>query len=279
MPVAPVDFSALSTPLVKINAQGHIQVYIYVRKWGSAERAALEKLGVTIEIANTDFGIVQARVPHGRIKKIARLDFVSRITPPAYGETQAGSVQTEGDAILGGDDVRALGFDGSGVKIGVISFGVVGLATAQSSGDLPFVTVLQTAIDDAEGTAMLEIVHDIAPGATLGFCGMPTRTSLEFIQCVNWFDTTFNADIIVDDIGFFDEPYFEDGIVAQTVKSAVDAGIFYTSAAGNTAERHYQDDFLCGWVQVPDFMILEHAPGAWPILMRILLSPRGKPWR
>ena len=60
---------------------------------------------------------------------------------------------------------------GAGIKIGVLSDGVRNLATSQALGDLGDVTVignpapcpLTTSCD--EGTAMLEIVHDLAPGA------------------------------------------------------------------------------------------------------------------
>ena len=247
-----VDLSVHTTPLVHVNARGNIQVYIHVSRWGAAEQAALEGLGAKIEIADETHGIVQASLPYQRMDKVAELGFTTRVTVPDYGRPRSGSIQTEGDQIINAAGVRALGFNGSGVKVGVISTGVVGLSSAQQSGDLPSVSVLQTATDDAEGTAMLEIVHDIAPGASLGFCGLPSGTSLEFRNCVLALRNNFGADIIVDDIGYSSEPYFEDGLVAQTVKAAADSGVFYTSAAGNSADRHYQGRFLAD-AEFPDF--------------------------
>jgi hypothetical protein len=54
-----------------------------------------------------------------------------------------------------------------------------------------------------EGTALLEIVHDIAPGAKLSFAN--GDTDLAFMQAVNFLAAS--NDVVVDDIGFFGEPY------------------------------------------------------------------------
>ena len=92
-----------------------------------------------------------------------------------------------------------------------------------------------------EGTAMLEIIYDIAPGAELAFCG--PATSLEMIDCVNDLADVFGADIIVDDLGFYDEPYFEDGPVALAVKAILPNRV-YVSAAGNDGKKHYTGNFI-----------------------------------
>jgi subtilisin family serine protease len=244
--VEPMDLSELSTPLVHVTGDGKIQSYVYVFSWGDAERAALFSNGVEIEIENAELGIVQAWVPYDQLERIAAREFVSEIAPPSYGMQQVGSVTTQGDSILRADQLRAYGIDGGGVTVGVISGGIRGLSDAQQLGDLPEVVAWAGDPSNAEGTAMLEIIHDLAPQATLGFCGLPTISTLEFIQCVELLSTTFIADVIVDDIVFFfaPEPYFEDGSVAQAVASAVAGGIIYVSSAGNLAEKHYQSDFL-----------------------------------
>ena len=54
------------------------------------------------------------------------------------------------------------------------------------------------------------------------------------------------ADIIVDDIGNYAEPYFEDGPVALAAADAVAGGAVFVSAAGNNSSRHYEADFLDG---------------------------------
>lgn len=55
----------------------------------------------------------------------------------------------------------------------------------------------------AEGTALLEIVHDMAPGAKLTFAN--GDTDLAFNQAVNFLAAS--NDVVLDDIGFFGEPY------------------------------------------------------------------------
>jgi len=238
------DYSGMSTPFVHINTRGDLQVYIHVKSWGEKAKNELIAHGVTLEVVNTRLGIAQGWVPVDQLKAVETLDFVKSISEPSYGDPSVGSVTTEGDVILNADAVRALGYDGAGVRVGVISGGVLGLSSAQQSGDLSSVTVLKGDPNNAEGTAMLEIVHDLAPGATLGFCGLPSGTTLEFISCVHDLRVSFGADIIVDDVGFFQEPYFQDGRVAQEVSDAVSAGILYASSAGNYAKNHYQGSFV-----------------------------------
>ncbi len=234
----------LSNSLVRVNEVGNIQTYIHVDSIGSEERALIEAYDVKVEITNEKLGIIQAWIPYNKIDEVAQLPFVKRITPPSYGTPRVGSKTTEGDSILRADELRALGFDGSGVKVGVISDGIDNIAAAQGTNDLPASVTTQTfAGSGDEGTAMLEIVHDLAPGAALGFCG--PATSLEMIQCVNDLadPTKFGADIVVDDLGFILEPYFEDGPVAQAVAGVLST-VIYASSAGNSAQTHYQDDFV-----------------------------------
>ena len=238
-----LNYSALSNPLVKVDEDGNIHTYIRVHSFGAAERAQLEAYDAEIETVNEQHGIVQAWIPFEVVDQVAQLTFVKLISPPGYRVTRIGSVTTEGDVVLKADQVRALGFDGSGVRVGVISDGVDSMAAAQASGDLPATVTIQTHGGSGdEGTAMLEIVHDLAPGAELGFCG--PATSLEMVTCVNDLANIYGAHIIVDDLGFFDQAFFEDDFVAQAVATVVSNGVFYTSSAGNSAETHYQGDYV-----------------------------------
>ena len=91
-----------------------------------------------------------------------------------------GAATTQGDVAHRAAEARNFfGVTGAGVNIGVLSDSVRFLEQSQASGDLPNdVTVLpgQSGIDPTppfvdigEGTAMLEIIHDLAPGAKLFF--------------------------------------------------------------------------------------------------------------
>jgi subtilisin family serine protease len=231
------DYSALSVDgVVRINESGEIHSYIYTTSTDQNTLQELEALGARIELTNHQHAIVQAWIPFDKLEAIADLSFVKRIRTPGYAVTRSGSVTTEGDAILKADLVRNLnGITGAGVKIGVISDGADSWQDARDSGD--------------EGTAMLEIIHDIAPNASLAFSS-GFDTSLDMIETINYlandaFDGT-GVDIIVDDIGFFDQPFFEDGPIAQAVQDVVNQGTIYISSAGNQAQEHYEADFVPG---------------------------------
>ena len=72
--------------------------------------------------------------------------------------------------------------------------------------------------------------------------------SCEAVECL----TAAGANVIVDDLGFFGEPYFEDGDLAQAVRAAVQAGCPYHTAAGNAALVHYEAPFRASpAVEVP----------------------------
>ena len=250
--VPPFDPSPDSSPgLVRFDEDGNVEVYIYTESTSEAALAELRDLGARIEIVGAEWGIVQAWVPPAALDQFAALDVVRDITPPDYGVTRTGSVNTEGDAIHRANLVRELSsLTGAGVKVGVISSGVDSMASAQASGDLPAtvdVNADQPGSGD-EGTALLEIVHDLAPGASLAFSG--AGSSLRFVRAVEWLEHDAfggdGADIIVDDIGYYLQPWFEDGFVALAAADAVARGVVFVSAGGNFARRHYEADFVDG---------------------------------
>ena len=231
---------------VRANEAGELQVYVHVDAVNGDIIRALEAAGLRVETSNARMRVVQGWLPHTDLDLAAAVEGVRRITPPAYGITNSGSVTTEGDADLNADDLRALfgGITGDGVKIGVISNGVDnwGYVAAEPYNDLPdSITVDPTRPGTGngdEGTAMLEIIYDVAPGAYLYFSG--PETSAEMVASIDWLVNTCGVDVIVDDWIFFDEPMFEDGPIADEAADAVTDGVVYLSAAGNWAEVHYQ---------------------------------------
>ncbi len=238
--------------LVRADELGRVQCYVWLHLFDANQRTALESLGATVELVSSSLGVVQAWIPAERVDQVAALDFVERVTPPSYGVARAGTRTTQGDTILRASELRALGFSGQGAKVGVISDGATDRAVAALLGDLPVgVTVfgscnpVLSGSTCNEGTAMLEIVHDLAPSASLAVCS--ANTSAEFIQCVSDLENTFAANVIVDDLLFFDEPFYEDGAVAQAADAAAQTGVVFVSAAGNEGSAqqsaHYAADF------------------------------------
>jgi subtilisin family serine protease len=188
---------------------------------------------------------VQGRVDASALDTLAGFSWVRAIRSVDRAVTRVGAVTTQGDAASRADVLRAQGPDGTGVVVGVISDGIDSVRAAQATNDLPDVEVpndrrCQNGAGD-EGTALLEIVHDVAPGAKLLFSG--PASSLEMVDAVQCL-TDAGANVIVDDLGFFGEPYFEDGPVAAAVAAAVTAGVSYHSSAGNEAQEHLEEDFF-----------------------------------
>jgi hypothetical protein len=236
--------SELSNPFIKIDNDGNVEVFVYCNEVSNDNLLELQSLGLKVEDMNDEYRIVQGWLPYENLEAASEMGFVDKVTLPDYAYLRTGSTNTQGDAVMGSDDVRnVLGFDGSGVKVGVISDGVDSLAVSQATGDLPgIVQVGSNIFGGDEGTAMLEIIHDIAPGAALAFhTAFPTST--QFLNAISYF-MSIGVDIIVDDVGFLTQPYFQDGQLAQAAQDAVDSGIIFVSAAGNDAQAHYQASYL-----------------------------------
>lgn len=91
----------------------------------------------------------------------------------------------------------------------------------------------------AEGTALLEVVHDLAPGAQLAFAN--ASTSLEFNQAVNALAAA--NDVVVDDLGFLGEPANGQSSVSSNTASALNNPQnrirAYVTSVGNGADDHY----------------------------------------
>src|SRR5262249_34331104 len=91
-----------------------------------------------------------------------------------------------------------------------------------------------------EGRAMLQIIHDIAPGAGLAFYTAEYNET-DFANGIDKLAKSGHANVIVDDVGYFDEPFFQDGMIAQAINTAFAQGVAYFSAAGNDASNAYEN--------------------------------------
>jgi len=91
-----------------------------------------------------------------------------------------------------------------------------------------------------EGRAVLQIVHDVAPGASLAFYTAEGPSEADFANGIGALATA-GAKVIADDVGYFDEPFYQDGIVAQAVDTVEGNGVAYFSAAGNDANASYEN--------------------------------------
>ncbi len=147
------------------------------------------------------------------------------------------------------------GVNGSGFKVGVLSDSVDYYTNLQSAGDLPAITILSGqsglgAGNTGEGTAMLEIVSDLAPGSSLYFA-TAFNGEAQFAANILALGTS-GCKIIADDVGYFDESPFQDGIVAQAVNTVTANGALYFSSAANSGNLDdgtsgtWEGDFVDG---------------------------------
>lgn len=186
---------------------------------------------------------------------------------PAYFATQselakligpaAGAAQSQGDTALRADVARSTyQVNGSGTKVGVLSDsfdrGPGSYQDDIASGDLPAgvqvlndSAALSAAATDA-GRGMLQVVNDVAPGAQLAFHSGAGGMA-NFAAGINALRQA-GANVLVDDLVYFDEPMFQDGVIAQAVDAAVANGATYFSAAGDQGNKSYESAFRSGTI-------------------------------
>ena len=222
-----------------------VHVYIYLKSHAGTQ--AIEHYVWEVTDRDDKNHVAVAWVEVKKLEKLASFDAVRTIRTVMPPLVMTGAVTTEGDAIHRTYDVRtAHSQSSSDVKVGIISDGVDSRATAQATNDLPpdgsGLTVLNNTHGGDEGTALLEIVHDMVPDADLYFhdCGNNWVAFNDAIDAL----VTAGCDVICDDVGWITEPFFEDGIIASHLTTVLDNNdIIYVSAAGNAAHTHYQGDY------------------------------------
>ncbi len=176
-----------------------------------------------------DFGVTQHRV-----------DQISRIYNP--------------DAVLD--------YEGRGISVAAISDSFdassspITASTDVADGDLPGAgnkvngqpVVVFDDLPPGEGTdearAMLQTIYKMAPQVRLGVAS-GDYGEVDFANTIRamagilpgYYPASvqqgFKADVITDDLVYFDEPFFQDGIIAQGVNDAAAAGVSYFSSAQN----------------------------------------------
>lgn len=183
--------------------------------------------------------------------------------------THVGTVTSQGDnarvtspgAVQAALARSTYAVDGSGVVVGIISDSYDADLTAGASviaGDLPgignpngFTAPVQVLDDDLssfsidEGRAIAEIVHDLAPGATILFHSAfnngddetSIATAIDALRLAG-------ADVIIDDVGYLNQPFFQDGWAARATDAAFAAGCTHFSSAGNSGRDSYEGVFV-----------------------------------
>lgn len=191
--------------------------------------------------------MVSGAFPIGKLDSLQR-EVNLKMVRPAYAITHVGDVTSQGDIAMHAALARiTYGVDGSGVTIGTLSdsYDCLGGAAADVvSGDLPAGIIV---LDDTscpasdEGRAMMQLIADTAPGSAQAF-HTAFNGQADFANGIIELQGA-GANVIVDDVFYFAEPFFQDGVIAQAVEQVYAQGAAYFSSAGNSARDSYQDAF------------------------------------
>lgn len=257
-----------------VRSGGAVLVQVSLADIGSVTRADLARVGeivnvspemsrATLLVAPDRLGALAALpaveyadvVPAPISSSAGSMDTAVRATVAGTRRARCHPITSEADTQLRAAKARKLaGVDGSGVTVGVLSdsYDVDPAAATFAfddvrSGDLPGfgnpcgrsapVRVVAEFQPDGttpmdEGRAMLQGIHDVAPGARLAFAtasGGPDAFAANIKALAR-----AGAGVIVDDITYLTEPFFQAGVIEKAVSSVVGKGVTYLSSAGNS---------------------------------------------
>jgi len=211
--------------------------------------AALSALGIRGAAVEATSSLVKVTVSLTELPTLAsQLGGVAFIRPPYVPHVLATS--TEGVAAIDADLYHAAGHRGAGVKVAVIDLGFSGLTQAQARGDLPYSAVQNdltgTGLTSGitHGTAVAEIVHDIAPDAQLHLIKIGDEVDLDqaVTYCIN-----NGIDIINHSLGWYNTNFYDGtGTIADIARRATSQGILWVNASGNEAQSHWEGTFVDG---------------------------------
>jgi subtilisin family serine protease len=202
-----------------------------------------ERLGGRVErVVGT---LVQVAVPRAALASLARQPAVGRVRAPFARVEHA--VTGEGVAATSAAAWHEKGLTGKGVKIAVIDGGFQGLAERQAAGDLPANAITadfcggEHATASDHGTAVAEIVHEMAPDAQLYLLCIDTEVDL---AAAVRFAKSNGVQIVNHSIGWAG-PWRGDGSgpIGAIVADARASGILWINSAGNEAETHWSGTY------------------------------------
>ncbi|MFY9989259.1 MAG: S8 family serine peptidase [Chthoniobacterales bacterium] len=252
----------------RFDDQDRVLVHVLLDGRSSLDQVAqhLQSLqGVVLDRNSTyRHGILAAYVPTDQLDNIAGILGVRALTMEHEPVKRAGKYSSQSREVLQTDVLNQQGLTGNGITIGVLSdsFNTAQYAkhpprtTAEvdeKDGYLPVVNVLQDwgkpgKPGSDEGRAICQIAYAEAPSCNEAFA-TGNYSEVGFANNIVRLRTEANCDVIDDDLGYYDEPVFSDGIVSQAVDAVVTSKtlpgkkVIYTSSAGNDGNNGYRSAY------------------------------------
>jgi hypothetical protein len=220
----------------------------------------LTSLSVSSSIRLASYCVIEGWVAPDSLAQLASVAGVKRVSLPSYAivpkmkagtaaAPAAGAINANGVSIMHADQfISKTGINGGGVKVGVQSGGISNVKVIQQRNELPAVQVVLPTDGAAapagdEGTALLEEIHAVAPGASLAYCG--PATYVEYTSCLSQMIAA-GATILVDDIIFPQQDLLSsDSSEVQAVEQllAQNPSVVLFTAAGNYNGSYWEGPY------------------------------------
>ena len=252
----------------RFDDQDRVLVHVLLDGRSSLDQVAqhVESLQGMILDRNATYrhGILAAYVPTDQLDNAANIVGVRTLTMEPEPVKRAGKYSSQSREVLHTDVLNQQGFTGEGITIGVLSDSFntgrfakhpprTTAAQDEKDGYLPVVDVLQDwggpgHPGSDEGRAICLIAYAEAPSCNEAFA-TGNYSEVGFANNIVKLRTDANCDIIDDDLGYYDEPVFSDGIVSQAVDQVVTSTtlpgkkVIYTSSAGNDGNNGYRSAY------------------------------------
>ena len=209
-------------------------------------RDAVAARGGTVEA--TAGQLTEALVPPGSITAVSTARGVQQVRAP-YAAFTLG-IESEGIASVEADVWHTAGATGAGAKVAIIDLGFAGIAGRQAAGELP---AGLTTVDycggslghpEVHGTAVAEIVHEMAPGAQLYAICVDSEVDLATASA---YAKAHGITIVNHSVGWYNTARGDGTGAAGTPDAIVAAartdGILWVNAAGNAGQEHWSGTF------------------------------------